>query len=528
MNYSMFWKLIYDKAKVALDGEDPWLKHCQCGTMMSFFTQNGTNRPITGDPGSQNVRKARYSIKMWKGLYGDNAPAVSDHISNFGRRSKGLMAAGYVMETRAWTPTDQDYGATHQKFFNLAKDEGLAKGLFMDEYKFGFDFPEGLAYARADKNTTYYSFFASNAPVAGFSTGATQNGGGETTMRYEGPVELRGLEPGNTYRIIDYSDGSIDKTFVADEKGIITLNVSFTECILLKAVLPPNTIDDGAIKVEIGDDMSMTVFQNDGTANNPEWIQVTKPIDKLGEDGATATGVVGAWKDALPWSVNTGTGSTNFLEESAKILSAKSSYITTGAPNRILPSGQTGVTGGTDAGERLLSDSFVKTNQLYETNVKTYYSGEGVGQRLTVEGTDSALGLKHTLVLETGAVPGTVAVSSYYTYLNEGELTVTKFVDNNFKLEASPLERLIMNDERGNPDTKRPETGLWSWQGCDVSGSQIEHTVAPVLDTMGTMSFGSTIHSTGAGHTMSRNNWNWTVRAGVAYNYFWGRTLGLA
>ena len=244
-NYSLFWKYIYDKGKEIL-GEDPWVKHCQCGTMMSFFTQNGTNRPITGDPGSGAVRKARYSIKMWKGLYGDNATAVSDHISNFSRRSKGLMAAGYVMETRAWNPTDQDYGAAHQKYFNMAMDEGLNKGFFLDLYKFGFDFPEGMAYARLDKNTTYFSFFASSAPVASYTGGTAYGGGGEPTMVYEGPAELRGLVPGRMYHVFDYEGGTdFDKILQADANGIITTNVSFTECILLKAVEAPAAGVDG-------------------------------------------------------------------------------------------------------------------------------------------------------------------------------------------------------------------------------------------------------------------------------------------
>ena len=235
-NYSIYWKRIYDKGKEIL-GEDPWLKHCQCGTMMSFFTQNGTNRPITGDPGSSNVRKARYSMRMWKGLYGDNAPVVSDHVSNFGRRVKSLMAAGHVMETRAWTPTDQDFtNANSIKYFNLAITEGLASGYYMDEYKFGFDFPEVLAFDRPDKHTKYYSVFASNAPISGFTGGSPYVGGGETTMNYTGPVELRGLEPGKRYRVLDYAENTYSELHTADSDGIIRLEVEFTECMLLKAV----------------------------------------------------------------------------------------------------------------------------------------------------------------------------------------------------------------------------------------------------------------------------------------------------
>lgn len=237
-NYALYWKTIYDKAKDIL-GEDPWMKHCQCGTMMNFFTQNGTNRPITGDPGSSNVRKARYSIRMWKGLYGDNATAVSDHLENFGRRAKSIMAAGYIMETKFWPTGSQAATLTNAqclKYFPLAVEEGLSKGYYMDEYKFGFDYPEALAYNRPDKMTKYYSFFATSAPVNSFTGGSAYTGGGEATMTYSGPAELRGLKPGWTYQVKDYAENTFDELLRADSEGIITIDVSFTECLLLKAV----------------------------------------------------------------------------------------------------------------------------------------------------------------------------------------------------------------------------------------------------------------------------------------------------
>ncbi|MCL2163803.1 MAG: hypothetical protein FWH55_05265 [Oscillospiraceae bacterium] len=235
-NFSMYWKTIYDKAKEIL-GEDPWIKHCQCGTMMGFFTQPGTNRPITGDPGSSNVRKARYSIRMWKGLYGDNATAVSDHVENFGSRCKSLMAAGYIMESKFYNVNGNDPSATILKYFPIAAEEGLSKGKYLDLYKFGFDYPEVLAYDRSDKDTRYYSIFASSAPVSSFTGGSAYAGGGETSMNYTGPAELRGLTPGVEYTIsnYDYDDTNFAPvTLVADSAGIITIDVNFTEVLPLK------------------------------------------------------------------------------------------------------------------------------------------------------------------------------------------------------------------------------------------------------------------------------------------------------
>jgi len=281
-------------------------------------------------------------------------------------------------------------------------------------------------------------------------------------------------------------------------------------------------IEDGVIRITVDLNMNVVVYQN----NNGEWIPVTKTIEKMGAGGATAPGVAGAWANALPWSANTGTGTSNFLEASAKILSPKSSYVTTGAELRNVPHGTTTpATAGTDSGELLLSDNFHLIDFLYEENVKTYASGAGTGKRLTLAAVDYDLLLRQTLVYETGAIPGAISVSSYYTYLGIGELTVTKFVDNNFKFEADQLEKLYAYNDSGVAIDTRRAGGLWSWQGCNSMSAQSE-PVMPVLDTMGTMTAGQ-ISGGGAAHGMSRNNWGWSTSAGIAYNYFWGSNMGL-
>ena len=285
-------------------------------------------------------------------------------------------------------------------------------------------------------------------------------------------------------------------------------------------------IDDGVIRITIDAKMNMVVFKKDGG----EWTPITKQIEKMGAAGATASGVAGAWANALPWSANTGTSTSatnpNFIEASAKILSQKTSYVTTGNQYREASYGQTGLptSAGNDSGEQLLSDSFVLIDAAVENNVKTYFSKGATGQRLTVVGLDTDLGMSHRLVLETGAVPGTIAVSSYYTYVKLGSLAVTKFVDNNFMIEAAPLDKLVVGG-----DTKRAG-GLWSWQGCDAGATQgwaQNDRVYPVLDTMG---IGSTANINAAyvsTNLMSRNNWHWSRVAGIAYNFFWGSDFGV-
>ncbi|MCL1982232.1 MAG: dockerin type I domain-containing protein, partial [Clostridiales bacterium] len=273
-NYAKYWKKIYDRAK-EIKGNDIWFKHCCCGTMMNFFNNNGTNRPITGDPGSG--LKVRYSIRMWKGLYGDNAPAVSDHVENIGaigsytgdvdtrvRRSKMAMGVGYVLETKMWpaggeykNPTQANPNATSVygtgnvptadmvKMFPLAVEEGISSGYYLDLYKYGFDYPEAYAYDKPEKNTKYYAFYATNYNVSAYNTGANNQGAGaggsqsstaEMSLTYSGPVELRGLEPGMLYTVKEYVDNTYEDVLQADAFGTITLDIDFTECVLLKTV----------------------------------------------------------------------------------------------------------------------------------------------------------------------------------------------------------------------------------------------------------------------------------------------------
>ncbi|MCL1981702.1 MAG: hypothetical protein FWG53_01245, partial [Clostridiales bacterium] len=226
-NYALFWKKIYEGAKAIKGTDDIWIKHCCCGTQMNFFNNNGTNRPIAGDAGS--VAKRRYSNRMWKGLYGDNAPAVSDSAS--ATNMKNLMGAGLVLETMMWGTLPAQ---SQRDFYTMSVAEGLSSGNYMDLYKFGFDYPEAYAFDKPERNTKYYSFMATRNAVSSYTAGSNNNP--SNTLTYSGPVELRGLEPGIFYQVTEYVDNTLDDVLQANADGIITLDVAFTECILLKTV----------------------------------------------------------------------------------------------------------------------------------------------------------------------------------------------------------------------------------------------------------------------------------------------------
>ncbi|MCL2164195.1 MAG: S-layer homology domain-containing protein [Oscillospiraceae bacterium] len=291
-----------------------------------------------------------------------------------------------------------------------------------------------------------------------------------------------------------------------------------------------NSIDDGVIQVEIDEDMQITVYRLDGSSGK---TPLTKPIENMSGAGATAPGVVGAWSNTLPWSRATGTdtaaATANFINGSAMIHSAKSGYLTRGYANRMIQ--------GSDLGEELLTDEFTVQRANTETDVDTYF---GRGNRLTVVGVNSVEGLERTLVFETGAVKGAIAMSTYYKYygVDENGLDVFKFVENNFKIED--VKPALVQD----PDTNdvKIKAGLWSYQGAPVTWSA--DYILPVWDNMGVGNFirfnygllpgtGNGTHAsyntpaTSGSARLSQNNWFTGEDAGVPYNTFYGKNVGI-
>ena len=277
---------------------------------------------------------------------------------------------------------------------------------------------------------------------------------------------------------------------------------------LMAADIGTQVIEDGTIRIEVDGAMQMTVYRIDGGALVP----MTEPIENLDASGATA--VSGGWANSLPWSSAVG---TTFGSGNAKILSPKSGYVTTwtGTGSRL--------SAGYDTNETLLTDDFTAINSELEKGVKTYF---GTGDRLTVTGINDAYDLTRKLVIETSnAVPGVAAVSTYYEYSGDGSLNVTKFVENNFKIEDVPATQVNNNNVN---------SGLWTFQGSATSWGR--DYVMPVFDTMGTgnptsaaQGFNATQSTYNTPNTAAtiRNNWLWTVDGCIAYNNYYGTNVGI-
>ncbi|MCL1982473.1 MAG: carboxypeptidase-like regulatory domain-containing protein, partial [Clostridiales bacterium] len=293
---------------------------------------------------------------------------------------------------------------------------------------------------------------------------------------------------------------------------VIALAVPMVQIAYAEPVATPTDggliyIDDGTIRVTVDDNMNMAVYRWDGAALTP----MTQPITPLGASGATA--VTGApWANALPWSTYTG----NFNSGSARLLSAKTGYVTAGA--RGAATGNTSVTN--DAQETLLADDFVKTGELSEVNVDTYF---GKGNRLAVTGYSASAELEHTLIIETNPeVPGAAAVTSFYTYKGDDpSLAVAKFVNNNFKI-TDQKPALLTAPARDGTVYNRVEAGLWEMHGCPQRTNA--DYMNPVYDNLGT---GAINNFDSGSETLARNNFSWANSGmGFPLNDFWGQNVG--
>ncbi len=201
---------------------------CPCGTPITFSLVPAATQTVTADPtGSQQIRQR---IKFYKALMGLTAPVFADHVEladvlpELGPDFASLIGPGGVPGTKFIWPADpavlqrlEQVGLLDerkeplwQRWFRLYAAHRPAEGAYLNLYDLAFDFPEGHALRKGDR--IYYAFFAPGV--------------------YAETVELRGLEPGRRYRVVDYLHDA-DLGTVTGPVG--QLPVSFNRYLLLYA-----------------------------------------------------------------------------------------------------------------------------------------------------------------------------------------------------------------------------------------------------------------------------------------------------
>ncbi|HHW48684.1 MAG TPA: hypothetical protein GXX14_08735 [Clostridiaceae bacterium] len=272
--WSVFFKNIYEKAKAIKP--DVMIINCNCGTPMNFYDFNGTNWPIPGD--CVGSRQMRYRIKLYKAFYGSDFAVLGDHLylstlRNYNEGTRpgpvdfiSYFGTGAVLDTKYISlkygelnedtdlpkskamryPGDPDYDTAvfkfgdFQRWFSLYNDLKLSNGEFIgDLYMYGFDYPE--AYVIKKNNNMFYAFYATDNSVANFKANTSApvvdpwGSNYVSANTYNGDVELRGLVPGQFYKITDYIN-NVDYGVIEATSSTITLpNVNFTTGLLLCA-----------------------------------------------------------------------------------------------------------------------------------------------------------------------------------------------------------------------------------------------------------------------------------------------------
>jgi len=201
---------------------------CPCGTTPNIAWLPFENQAVAADPhGSLQVRER---IKMYKALLGPSAAVTGDHVEYTGQDFAGTdfastIGLGGIPSSRfTWPGAGQnknyrlgdDKSLLYRRWLALYESKMLSTGVFRNLYIHGYDTPEGYAVAKDGK--MYYAFFAPGVDHW------------QTSGRWQGEIELRGLGPGR-YRIVDYANnidlGSVDSTRPR-------LQVDFEEHLLLE------------------------------------------------------------------------------------------------------------------------------------------------------------------------------------------------------------------------------------------------------------------------------------------------------
>ena len=181
---------------------------CPCGCAVNYFIIPHINQAVASDPMSS------MQVRMKRKAYAAMAPALAyygDHVelTDGGNDFASQIGTGSVIGTKFTWPKDNPYAesscllttekeALIKKWMRIYKENDLARGEYLNLYTWGFDVPE--AHVIRQHNALYYAFYAD---------------------KFEGRIELRGLEKGKIYTAVEYTaDEPREFTVSGDEPYI--------------------------------------------------------------------------------------------------------------------------------------------------------------------------------------------------------------------------------------------------------------------------------------------------------------------
>lgn len=226
-----FFKAIHDKALSIVD--DALIEICPCGTAYAFHLLPYMTQGVSSDPTSS--WQVRHKGRTLKALAGRNSPFYGDHVelTRGGTDFASQIGIGAVIGTKfTWpvgagpdpqTDLTPEREAYWTKWSNIYQSTRLAEGEYIGElYDIGFDRPE--AHVVRKDNSMFYAFYADQA----------QGRNVADIGSFNGTVEIRGLEAGKSYSVVDYENNVEYGTVTAESNRI---QVAFTNHLLLRATL---------------------------------------------------------------------------------------------------------------------------------------------------------------------------------------------------------------------------------------------------------------------------------------------------
>ncbi len=195
---------------------------CPCGTAYNYYMLPYLNQVVASDPVSS--WQIRLKGKTFKALMGANAPYYGDHVELSDNKDDfaSTIGVGGVIGTKFVWPVgihlnkeSGDVSLTEKKekiwkkWSEIYRETELPKGEYLGElYDIGFDKPE--AHVIKKGNDFYFAFYAKN---------------------YKGEIELRGLNPENSYIVYNY----VNNKKLGEINGINSkIKVNFKNYLLLK------------------------------------------------------------------------------------------------------------------------------------------------------------------------------------------------------------------------------------------------------------------------------------------------------
>ena len=209
-----FYKLILETAQAVKP--NAVIQYCPCGDCFSVYNLPYIGKAVSSDPTSSwQIRSKGYVLRALApklAYYGDHIE-LSDNENDYPTQ----LGIGAVIGTKFTWPADNphvkhSYLLTPEKealmknALDIYEEKQLARGQYVPGlYDIGFDYPETHVITQNGK--MYYAFYTKeDKPVAS--------------------VELRGLEAGKTYKVVDYYNHRDLGLVLASEKTVLNSEVN--------------------------------------------------------------------------------------------------------------------------------------------------------------------------------------------------------------------------------------------------------------------------------------------------------------